>query len=253
MGGGGPTSTTTTPNIPKWLGGDVRDIAGSLMQNLFPNGQLQGYNQGLNQNVAGFSPLQTEAQQGAQGAFGGAQNTAQGAQNASQVLTNPNLLYAQSNPYLQSGMQVANQQATNSYEFGTAPSEMSSAVLSGAFGGSADAVQRLQNQFGLSTALSNADTQMALQNYQNSLGNLNSAAANAPGIAAGSFIPSQGLNQFGQEQQQQQQNILNTGTANAWQQQNFPYQLLQQGAGILDPFLGAFSGTTQISPNMAGK
>lgn len=253
MGSGGPTTTTITPKIPKWLNQDVYGIGQSLMQNLIPNGSLQQYNPGLNQQTAGFSPLQLEAQQGAQGAYGGAQDTVQGAQQASQTLTNPNLLYAQSNPYLQSAMQAANQQAVNSYEFGTAPSEMSSAVLSGAFGGSADAVQRLQNQFGLSTALSNADTQMANSNYQNSLGVLNSASANAPGIASSAFIPEQGINQFGQQQQQQQQNQLNTNTANAWQQQNFPYQLLSQAGGILDPFLGAFSGTTQFSPNMSSK
>src|SRR4029077_8477127 len=97
--GGGQQQSTTTPVIPKWLRGDVQQIAGGLMSNLFPNGQMQQYNQGLNQQTAGFSPMQLEAQQGAQGAFGGAQQTVSDAQKASQTLTDPNLLYAQSNPY----------------------------------------------------------------------------------------------------------------------------------------------------------
>ena len=253
MGSSPNMTTTQSPQIPGWLGGDSRQIVNSLMGSMFPGGQLQSYGQNLNQNVAGFSQAQNTAQQGAAGAYGQSQATAQGGAQANQTLTNPSLLYANSNPYLQSQMQAANQAATNSYEFGTAPSEMSSAVQSGAFGGSADAVQRLQNQFGFGTALANADTSMANSNYQNSLGVLNNASQAAPGIASGLYNPAQGLNAFGQEQQQQQQNVLNTNTSNAWQQQNFPYQLLNQGTGILTPYLNAFSGSKTISPNTASK
>lgn len=251
--GGGSETQQQLPIIPQFLRGPSRDIVSSLMQALYPGGQLQQYNPNMNQQVAGFSPFQQQAQQGAEGAFGGAQGLVQGAGQANQLLTDPNMLYASSNPYLSANVNAMNQQITDAYKFGTAPSEMSSAVLSGAFGGSGDAVKRLQDQFGLSTSLGQTDLQAYNQNYQNQLGLMNQASVEAPGIAMGQFAPEQGLNQFGQEQQQQQQNVLNAGTTNAWQQQQFPFNLLQQATGILSPYLNAFSGSKTISPNLGAK
>lgn len=254
MSGGGDQQTTTqSPRIPDFLKGPSKDIVSQLMSSLFPGGNFQQYNSNLNQNVAGFSPLQQQSFQGAQQGFGGAQQTVQGAQGANQLLTNPNMLYADSNPYLQSNVNSANQQITDAYRYGVGPSEMSQAVMTGAFGGSGDAVQRLQNQFSLARSIGQTDASMYGQNYENQLNVMNSASQGAGGVAGANFIPSQQLNQFGGQQQQQQQNVLNTNTSNAWQQQNFPYQLLQQAGGILSPYLGAFSGTTTVSPNLAPK
>ncbi len=253
MGGQSDQTSTTSPTIPSWLKGDSKQIVSQLMSSLFPGGQFQQYNPAMNQQVAGFSPLQQQSQQAAGGAFNQAQQTAQGGAQANQLLTDPNMLYASSNPYLAANVNAMNQQITDAYRYGTAPSEMSDAVLKGAFGGSGDAVSRLRNEFGLSTSLGQTDEQAYMQNYENQLGLMNNASQAAGGVASNLFNPANNLNQFGTQQQQQQQNVLNAGTTNAWQQQQFPFNLLQQASGILSPFLGAFSGSKSTSPTQSSK
>jgi len=253
MGSSGNQTSTTSPQIPSWLGKDSKSIVGQLMSSLFPGGNFQQYDPNMNQQVAGFSQLQQQSQQGASGAFNQAQQTAQGGAQANQLLTDPNMLYASSNPYLKANVQDMNDQITDAYKYGTAPSSMSDAVLKGAFGGSGQAVKQLREQFDLSQSLGSTDLQAYNSNYENQLGLMNNASQAAGGVANNLFAPSNDLNQFGNQQQQQQQNVLNAGTTNAWQQQQFPFNLLQQASGILTPYLNAFTGSKSISPSTAGK
>ncbi|MDE2232862.1 MAG: hypothetical protein KGJ90_01905 [Patescibacteria group bacterium] len=253
--GGGPSSTTqtTTANLPGWLTNISKEIVGSLKGTMFPGGQLQGYNPALSQQVAGFDPFQQQAF-GMIGGLSGATGEQLGkAQQANQLLMDSSLLFASSNPYLQSNVQAMNQDIAQAYRYGTAPSEMGGAISSGAFGGSGDVLQRLQNQFGLGQNISQADVQSFMQNYQNQLGVMGQAIGQAPGIAQAQYIPAEALGAAGGQQQQQQQNVLNSITQNAWQMQNFPYQLMSQAGSILAPYLGAFSGQTTIAPNVMGK
>ena len=253
MSGSSDQTSTTSPQIPSWLGKDSKQLVSQLMTSLFPGGNFQQYNPSMNQQVAGFSPLQQQSQQGASGAYGQAQQTVQGGAQANQLLTDPNLLYANSNPYLKANVQDMNDQITDAYKYGTAPSSMSDAVLKGAFGGSGQAVKQLREQFDLSQSLGSTDLQAYNSNYQNQLGVLNNASQAAGGVAGNLFAPSNDLNQFGNQQQQQGQNVLNANTTNAWQQEQFPFNLLQQASGILSPYLGAFSGSKSVTPTQSSK
>lgn len=256
--GGGPSTVQTrqTPIIPKQLGlksGFGGDILSGLEKVLFPGGQLQGYNPALNQQIAALTPAQQQALGSIEGMGSQVQPGLQGAQQANQLLTDPNMLYASSNPYLQKNVENMNAQIADAYQFGIAPSEMSQAVMSGAFGGSTDALQRLQNQYSFAQSLGSTDLEAYQQNYNTMLNQMQQASQAAPGIAQAQYLPAEMQLQAGGQQQQQQQNVLSANTANALQQQNFPYQILQQGMGIMSPLYNAFTGNMSISPNTMGK
>jgi hypothetical protein len=64
------------------------------------------------------------------------------------------------NPYLNEYYNSAADQMTKLYKYSTAPSEMSAAAQAGAFGGSADAAQRMMGNFGLGQNLASLGAQI---------------------------------------------------------------------------------------------
>jgi len=180
-GGGGPSpapastaptqTTVQNTNIPDYAQPYVETMLGATQQQLFntntdANGNVQitgikpyqPYSTNPSDYVAGFSPLQQQAQQGiANLQVPGQYNSATGAaatgtvqalgagQNLQSQLTNPNAMSQYMNPYLQNtlapSMQLLNQQYGQQ-----AAQEQGAATGAGAFGGSREALQQGLNQ-----------------------------------------------------------------------------------------------------------
>jgi len=224
-GGGGSapsaptTSTNYTTNIPDYAQPYVMNMLQAGQSQIFqPDGTTfnayQPYSTNPADYVAGFSPLQQQAQSSAAnlqvpGQYGMAtgltagagmgsgimaNQEAQAGQNLQNTLTNPGAMAQYMNPYLQNTLAPAEQLLNQNYGIQGAGMQ-SAATSAGAFGGSRNALQQGLNQ----------QNQMLAQNQL--VGNAyNQAYTNA---------------------QQQAQNVANTGLAG---QQAATAALGQQGA-----------------------
>jgi hypothetical protein len=177
-GGGQPTQTTVqNTSIPEYAQPYVESTLGKAAALTdITNNPYQPYK---GQQVAGFTPLQMQAQQNVgnqqiapqladasnmaymTGQYGlGTQGTAAQLQNASlgygalaadtgrqyaQQATNPYAQQAYMNPYLQNALQPALQEVQRQYDI-TGAQEMGNATRSGAFGGSREALMAAENQ-----------------------------------------------------------------------------------------------------------
>ena len=221
-GGGGGNQTTTTTSTP-WDKAEIKKYLHALLGEALPGGQLAS-NPMPQQQVAPLNPNETAGinQSVATGQEG--QGAADAALNqAEQTLSGQYLSIPQS--YLD----ALNSGTTTEYENTIAPSELGNAASTGAFGGSADAENRALNQFGLSTALANANAGVYEQERQNQL----ATAEKLPAIEAGAAAPGQDILGAGGVQQQQSQTELNAAYNNASQNAQWPYELLNfLGTGV---------------------
>lgn len=270
-GGGGspapaPTSSTTqTSNIPEYARPYVETMLGATQQQIFnmdDSGNIQGikpytpYSDNPQDYVAGFSPLQQQAQSGVAnmqmpGAFnqglgatamGTGQALTAGSNYAAQA-TNPYATQAYMNPYLQASLQPQLQEIGRQYDI-TGTREMGDATKSGAFGGSREAIMAAENQRNKNTAMNQAIGQgynnafqaaQQAQQYGAGLG-LQGAQAGIQGAGQLANIGGQELqaqqgiyglqNQYGAQQQAQQQNIMNQAIQNYATAQQYPQQQL---------------------------
>ena len=213
-GGGAPANTTSaqtqTQDLPDWAKPYAQDVLskGKAVTDIGQN-PYQAYG---GERVAGFTPLQQQAQTGAaniQTGPQGFQNQVGGYMNPymNQILA-PQLAEANRN-YDISGMQ-ANSQATQA----------------GAFGGGRQALMQAENERNRNTGL------------QNILGQgLNTAFSNAQNQYNQGFNQNvQALNlqnQFGGQQQAQTQRGMDTAYQDFLTQKNYPYQQLSYMANLV--------------------
>jgi len=280
-----PTQTTVqNTNIPDYLQPYAETMLGATQQQLFntqtnaDTGQVDitgvkpyvPYSSNPADYVAGFSPMQQAAQQGAanlqvpgqygaatqaagmgtMGSFGLAGQEAQTGQNLAQASTNPGIVGAYMNPYIQNALAPSQQLLNQQYGMQGAQ-EQGAATSAGAFGGSREALMSGLNQ----------QNQMLAQNqlvgnaYQNAYGAAQNQmnTVSAQGLA-GQQAAMQGLGQYGamgnqlagiggqqlgaqqnviatqsqagQQQQTQQQNIINQAIQNYATAQQYPEQQL---------------------------
>jgi hypothetical protein len=279
-GGGQTTSTTNTSNIPEYARPYVETMLGSTQKQLFQgntdesgNFNITGfqpykayggtYDEQGNQisydpskAIAGFSPMQQQAQQGISqmqtpGEYGAAKGiTGYGAMNALSLgqQANPydfqNQVGGYMNPYMQ--QVLAPQMDELRRQAGiTGTQQASQATQAGAFGGSRDAIMAAENQRNLMTAQNQAIGQAygnafnQAQNQYNQSGafqlQANQAgmqnAAQLAGLGQQELAAQQGIyglqNQTGASQQALEQQKINqamTDYANAQQ-----YPLMQLG------------------------
>jgi hypothetical protein len=282
-GGGAPTQTTSTnyqTNIPEYARPYVETMLGATQQQLFqgtPTGDggfnITGfqpykayggtYDAQGNQTsydpskaVAGFSPLQQQAQQGiANLQVPGQYNQAmQGTANAgmggfgvaNQATTGgfQNEVGGYMNPYLNMALQPALQEAQRQYGI-TGAQQQSAATQAGAFGGSREAIMAAENERNKNTAMNNiigqgynqafqGAQQQYNQNLQNQLAGYGLAGQQAgqlAGIAGQQLGAEQGIygaqNTMGAQQQAQQQQIINQSMQDYANAQQYP--LMQLG------------------------
>ena len=259
-GGGGsappasPTNTTVqNTNIPDYAQPYVESMLGATQQQLFntstdASGNVnitgikpyQPYSSNPSDYVAGFSPLQQQAQQGAAnlqlpGQLGAATGaTAYGVGNAMNMSANAtpqdfqNQVGGYMNPYIQNTLQPAMQLLNQQYGQ-QAAQEQGNATTQGAFGGSREALQSGLNQQNQMLAqnqlVGNAYNQAfgAAQNQYNQSGAFQLQANQAAMQNANQ------LAQLGGQQLQEQQGILSAQNAAGAQQQAQQQQIINQG------------------------
>lgn len=282
-GGGAPTQTTSTSyqtNIPEYARPYVETMLGATQKQLFqgtPSGDggfnITGfqpykayggtYDAQGNQTsydpskaIAGFSPLQRQAQQGignlqVPGQFNqamrGTTMAGMGGMNvANQATTGgfQNQVGGYMNPYLDMALQPALQEAQRQYGI-TGTQQQSAATQAGAFGGSREAIMAAENERNKNTAMNQiigqgynqafqGAQQQYNQNMQNQLagyGLTNQASGQLAGIAGQQLGAEQAIygaqNQAGAQQQAQQQQIINQSMQDYANAQQYP--LMQLG------------------------
>ena len=179
--------------------------------------------------VAQFSDLQKQSYGQAAGLGGGtyAQNAMQGIQGlANQTFGNQQAQQYMS-PYIQNVIAQQQRDAQRQSEI-AGTQQQAQATQAGAFGGSRDAIMRAERERNLNlqkgdimaTGMQNAFTN-AQQQFN---------ADQAKGLQGYSLLGQQGQaalglqNQFGGQQQQQAQNLLNVGQQNYAAEMNYPYK-----------------------------
>lgn len=315
-GGGAPTQQTITQtNIPDWLRPQVETVLGGAMQQLFQTKETPGtYNPETGQTgpstyeitgvnpfkpfqtsqdqldiasgaVAGLTPLQQQAMQGAAnlrlpGQFGVGTNLAgqagigglfAGSQYAN-MATDPNSIQSYMSPYMQNVVNVQQQQAQRQADIDRQTMQ-AQAARAGAFGGGRFGIQQSQSAAELArqkqniqaTGLQNA-FQQAQQAQQFGAG-LNLQGLGLAGQMAGQMgaLGTQELaaqrgileeqTKAGALEQQQQQNIINQAIQNYAQAQQFPLQQYNAYNALLRGYSipGQTATTYQAAPSLANQ
>jgi hypothetical protein len=242
-----------TTELPEWAKPYAKDVLakGQALTDVNQN-PYQQYNQ---PRIAGFSPMQQQAMQNAQGmsvapqtgaATAGAVGAGIGGLDvANQANTQgfQNQVGGYMNPYLQMALAPQLAEANRQYDIG-ATKQQSAATQSGAFGGSREAIMAAENERnrnmglqniigqGYNTAFTNAQQQYN-QNLQNQLagyGLTNQAASNLGQLGQNQYGQQMGINQLQAQYGGQQQALEQQGLTQAYQdfqnQQNYPYKQL---------------------------
>jgi hypothetical protein len=291
-GGGGPTTTTVNQsNIPEWLRPQVETVLGGATQELFTtrpgeDGRIDitgtkpfvPYSTDPSKYVAGFTPLQQQAQQGAAGlttpgqfgmgtqlagtaGLGGLGTAANALGYAGQqagvgglyesLATNPNAYQAYMSPYQQAVTDLQMEGARRQADI-TRTQRQGQATRVGAFGGGRQAVEEAEAQRALQSQLQNIQAtglqsafQQAQQNIdrraQLELSGLSGAQQGLGAAQAGYGLAGQmgsALGQLGTQQLGAQQGILGL-------QQQFGGQQQAQEQAIINQAIQNYAQTRE--------
>jgi hypothetical protein len=256
-GGSAPANTTSTSTqtaeLPEWARGYAKDTLakGAALTDINQN----PYQQYTGDRIAGFSPMQQQAMQNAQG-MSVAPQVGQGTAAATMAglgglgvagQANPygfqNQVGGYMNPYMNQILAPQLAEANRQYDIG-ATKQQSAATQAGAFGGSREAIMAAENERnrntglnqiigqGYNTAFTNAQNQYN-QNLQNQLagfGMANQAAGQLGQLGQQQYQQGMGINQLQAQYGGQQQALQQQGLTQAYQdfqnQQNYPYKQL---------------------------
>ena len=259
-GGGGssaPANTTSTSTqtteLPEWARGYAKDTLakGQALTDINQN----PYQQYSGDRIAGFSPMQQQAMQNAQG-MSVAPQVGQGTAAATMAglgglgvagQANPygfqNQVGGYMNPYMNQILAPQLAEANRQYDIG-ATRQQSAATQAGAFGGSREAIMAAENERnrntglnqivgqGYNTAFTNAQNQynQNLQNQLQGFGMANQAAGQLGQLGQNQYTQNMGINQLQNQYGGQQQALQQQGLTQAYQdfqnQQNYPYKQL---------------------------
>jgi hypothetical protein len=239
--------------LPEWAKPYAKDILakGQALTDVNQN-PYQTYNQ---DRIAGFSPMQQQAMQGAQN-MTVAPQTGEATAGATMAgigglgvagQANPYGFQQQvggyMNPYMNQILAPQLAEANRQYDIG-ATRQQSAATQAGAFGGSREAIMAAENERnrntglnqiygqGLNTAFGQAQNQynQGLQNQLAGYGLMNQSAANLGQLGQNQYGQQMGINQlqsqYGGQQQAQMQRGLDTAYQDFTNQQNYPYKQL---------------------------
>jgi hypothetical protein len=256
-GGGGSqpanTTQTQTAELPEWARGYAKDTLakGQALTDINQN----PYQQYTGDRIAGFSPMQQQAMQNAQGMSvapqigqGTAAATMAGLGGlgvAGQATTAgfQNQVGGYMNPYINQILAPQLAEANRNYDIG-ATKQQSAATQAGAFGGSREAIMAAENERnrntglnqiygqGLNTAYTNAQNQynQNLGTQLQGFGMANQAAGQLGQLGQNQYTQNMGINQlqsqYGGQQQALQQQGLTQAYSDFQNQQNYPYKQL---------------------------
>jgi hypothetical protein len=254
-----PTQTTVqNTNIPEYAQPYVENMLNAAQAQIYTP-DMKGFNPytpystNPQDYVAGFSPLQQQAQSSAAnlqvpGSMGVAQGmTAAGTlgafgagQNYANQATNPYAMQSYMNPYLNNALQPQLAEIGRQYDI-TGTQQMGNATRSGAFGGNREALMASENQRNKNIAMNQAigtgynnafqqaqqaqqfGANLGLQGIQAGLGGASQLSnQGAAELAARQGIIGTQASQ-GATEQQNQQNIINQAVQNYATAQQYPY------------------------------
>ena len=239
--------------LPEWAKPYAKDILakGQALTDVNQN----PYQQYTQPRIAGFSPMQQQAMQNAQGmsvspqtgeATAGATMAGLGGLGVAGQANQygfQNQMGGYMNPYMNQILAPQLAEANRQYDIG-ATKQQSAATQAGAFGGSREAIMAAENERnrntglnqiygqGMNTAYNQAQNQYN-QNLQNQLagyGLMNQASSNLGQLGQNQYGQEMGINQlqnqYGAQQQAQMQKGLDTSYQDFLNQQNYPYKQL---------------------------
>jgi hypothetical protein len=231
-GGGGsapPATQTQVSDLPDWAKPSAQKLLGKA-EALTEAGRYQPF-QG--ERVAGFSPLQQQAFQGAARMDTGPQGFAQ------QV---PQYM----SPYMQNVIDREKMEAARASQI-LGMQQQAKATQAGAFGGYREGIERAERERGLRTQLADIQTRGLQSAYDRAADQFRT------GITQGLAVGQQQA-QLGGVQQQREQSILSQQYQDFLNQQRYPYQQLEFMSNILR---GTPMGTVQTlyggQPNVFGQ
>jgi hypothetical protein len=272
-GAGGPTETSVQQsNIPEYAQPYVESMLGAAQQQIFNvdgSGNISGFNEfkpystNMGDYVAGFSPMQQQAFQGAAnlqapGQIGAGSQLAGAAglgalgagQQFQQQATNPYAVQAYMNPYLQSSLAPQIEAMRRQYDI-TGTQQQGQATQAGAFGGTREALMAAENRRAMNSAIDatiskgyNDAFNNAQQQQQfganlglQGMGQAASAAGQLGQLGTQQLAAEQGIlgtqQQYGAMQQQAEQQKIDQAIQNYAMQQQAPMQSLAQMSGLL--------------------
>jgi hypothetical protein len=236
------------------------------------------------ERTAGFSPLQQQSFQGAQGmqpsqqlsqgsglAYGAGLGGVGMAMNANPQNFQQNV-GGYMNPYLQMSLAPQLAEANRNYDISGAQ-QQANATKAGAFGGSREAIMAAENERnrnmglnsiigqGYNTAFGNAQNQYNQSNTlaMQGLGMANTAAGTLGQLGQNQYGQQMGINQlqnqYGAQQQTQDQNMLNQQYQDFQNQVNYPYKQLGFMSDMLRglPLSQGASTMYQAQPSLASQ
>lgn len=205
-GGGGGNNTGTTSSsssIPDWAKGYAKDT-------LYNAGQLTDINKNPYKTyeaprIAGFSPMQEQAQSNAANLSGGPQAFAQ---NVGSYMS----------PFMQNVVDVNKREATRQSGI-MGQQQQAQAAQAGAFGGGRDAIMRAERERNLGQQLNDIQDKGMQSAFDSASSQFRQGLTQDVAI-------NQLQNQYGGQQQQQAQKGLDIGYQDFLNQQNYPYKQL---------------------------
>lgn len=243
-------STVSQSSVPDWLRPQTEAMLGTATQQIFnvdANNNITGikgyqpYSTNPAEYVAAFSPLQKQSFTGAQNLetpaqIGAGSDMAYQAGQYGQNAINPAVSHAYMSPYMQNVVETQKQGALRDFDV-QQQMRNANAAKAGAFGGSRQAIENAEAQRNLGTQLGQIQAtglQNAFEQAQQSqqfAAQQQLGAAGALGDLGAKQISSQMeasklQNQLGQQQTQQQQDIINNAISNYAMQQQYPLQQL---------------------------
>lgn len=232
-GGGGSSSGTSTQiqDVPDWAKPYAKEALGraSSLTDISQN-PYQAYR---GERQAQFTPLQQQSYQGAAGMQAG-----------------PGAFQSQigsyMSPYMQNVVDIQQREAARQAGIAGAQ-QQAQATKSGAFGGGRDAIMRAEAARNLATQQGDIQARGLQSAYDNATNQYNQ------GISQNMAI-NQLQNQYGNQQQQQVQNILNQGYQDFQEQKKYPYQQLEFMSGLMRGTpMGTVSSLYQAPGSLMGQ
>lgn len=206
LGGGGsspaPSSTTvSSTELPDWAKGYAKDtLANAANLTDINKNPYQTYSQ---PRIAGFAPMQEQAQTAASNMSGGPEAFQQN-------------IGSYMSPYMQNVVDVQKQEAARqSGIMGT--QQQAQAAQAGAFGGGRDAIMRAERERNLGQQMNQIQAQGSQAAYDQAANQFRQGLTQDVAI-------NQLQNQYGGQQQQQAQRGLDLGYQDFMNQQNYPYK-----------------------------
>jgi hypothetical protein len=178
------------------------------------------------------------------------------------AVTNPGVVQSYMSPYQQAVTDVAKTGALRDYQIGQT-FRQANAAKAGAYGGGRQAIENAEAQRNLNTQLQNLDVQGQQSAYNAAMANIGKqadlgmrgydvagqAGSALSNIGTANLAAQQNIinaqNQYGQQQTQQQQDIINNAIQNYANAQQYPMQQLGMYNALLRGYATPTSAATQ--------